>query len=293
MALRRLTKYFENTTANNFEAVILGCQRSGTTLLKEVLNTGEIFMFEENWILPYFYRERWHACGVWHREIDVETEEQAIWDGAVRMFVENSYGVSFRKNRQARHRFWGAKSPGLNMARTSKYLKKIFTGLKFIILVRDPRDTFASMQASPNMISYLPENFYRDAVNSPDLLELSNSPHSYWGMVYSELDVTASLFPNSCYIMKYEDLLKNPLERVRDLCSFLSIPFSSEMLEPFTRRISNASTVSMSYEDYLAGNFSISGSAVGRWKKYLSDNDCSKIIENNRLVAEEWGYNIS
>lgn len=285
-------RYLRTKQIDKFKTIILGCQRSGTTLLKEILDNSQLYMFEENWILPYFYRERWHACGVWHRADDIDTKEQAIWDGAVREFIEKSYGVYFSKNRKPCHDFWGAKAPGLNMAKSTEFMESLFPELKFVIIIRDPRDTFSSMQKSAGMISNIPEDFYKDAVNSPDLVELSMLPHSYWGAVYSQLDKLVESSPLKCHIIRYEELLEDPVRIIQELCSFIDVSFSVNMLEPFCKKISNASIVSMSYEDYLSGNYTISKSAVGRWKKDLSNHDCEEIIKYNRKIAKKWGYEI-
>src|SRR3990172_6568376 len=149
----------------SFKAAILGCQRSGTTLLKEILNAGQIFMMEENWIWAYLNRERWHACGVW-QDSNIPSPEQSLWDQSVKAFTKVAYEQYFTAKKSDHHQYWGVKAPGLNMAKTVGYLESLFPELRFVIVVRDPRDVFASMKSSPRMLDYLPADFYSSPTNS-------------------------------------------------------------------------------------------------------------------------------
>src|SRR5262249_30994411 len=150
---------------HSFKVAILGCQRSGTTLLKEVLHAGQIFMMDENWSLAYLHRERWHASGVWS-SVSNGAYEQRLWDESVKAFTMLTYEGYYASKRDQRHLSWGVKAPGVNMARTAEYLASLFPELRFVILTRDPRDVFASMKASPRMLHNLPRDFYSGPINS-------------------------------------------------------------------------------------------------------------------------------
>jgi len=276
----------------NFRAIILGCQRTGTTLLSSILNAGQIFMLEENWIWSYFFRERWHAGGVWHSPANEVSQEQKIWDDSVQEFAANTFEEYFRIKKLSRHSFWGVKAPGLNMARTIPYFASIFHDLKFVIIVRDPRDTFVSMRESTKMLNNLPEDFYSNSTNSPDLVELYYGPYSYWGKVYAALDEFCTTRPERSIVISYEKMLERPAKTVRDLCEFLEINFGKTMIEPFCRNISNASVVSMSYEDYNNEKYVISKSPIGRWEKELDTAEYIQIKEQSGEVAKKWSYTL-
>jgi hypothetical protein len=277
---------------SKFKVAILGCQRSGTTLLKEILHTGQIYMFEENWIWAYFARERWHAVGTWHNSADILSSEQILWDKSVEKFVQNSFSNLFGQKKSKRHKYWGIKAPGLNMARTAPYLERIFPELKFVIVVRDPRDTLASMNKSPKMMNYLPRDFSDSPVNSPDLVEIFFEPFKYWGKVYSELNTLVSNFPRKCLVVKYEEMIDSPKGSIENICAFLEIDFKDDILEPFCRNISNASVVSMTYSSFLAKKFIATHKAVGRWKKDLNQNDIIKLFYDSGSVAKVFDYDI-
>jgi hypothetical protein len=276
--------------ASNFKVAILGCQRSGTTLMREIMNAGETFMLEENWIWSYFQRERWHAGGVWHQPGMDVSPEQMIWDEAVKHFIAKTYEIYFSQKKNDRHTGWGVKAPGVNMARAATYLAGLFPELRFIVMSRDPRDVLTSMRKSPKMMNNLPSDFTVTATNSPDLVEIYFRPYAYWGLVYSALDGLMKSFPDRCHYVRYEEMAADPLAAVTKVCEFLGISFRTELLEPFCRNISNSSVVSMEYEDYLAGRFVTVRSSVGRWKNRLNDDDLMQLTKESGSVAERWGY---
>jgi hypothetical protein len=277
----------ENT---HFHVAILGCQRSGTTLLREILHAGSVCMFEENWILSYFARERWHAVGSWHNTSENLSPQQKNWDESVKKFMGNSFDQMFLENRDKRHKFWGIKATGLNMAKTVPYLNSLFGNVKFIVLVRDPRDTFASMKKSPQMMNYLPYDFYNSPVNSPDLVEIYHEPYKYWDRVYSQLGTITEKFKGNVLTVKYEDMLDMPKETVENICKFLNVDFVDQMIEPFCRNISNASVVSMNHADFLNKNFVVSNRAVGRWQKELNNDELNCLMSECSETAKRYGY---
>jgi hypothetical protein len=42
----------------------------------------------------------------------------------------------------------------------------------------------------------------------------------------------ANRYPENYYASRFEDLVSDPVERVRDVCAFLDLPFGAEMLDP-------------------------------------------------------------
>jgi|SRR3989304_4967729 len=272
------------------KCLIVGCQRSGTTLLREVISTGNILIFDENWIASYFYRERFHAhkwrgCG-W----EYDDEDTKIWDDGVRSFLKYTYQNYFEKIKKPHHLQWGMKSPGLNMACAIPYLAKLIEKLQFVYVVREPRDTFASMKNSKQMLYSLPNNFYGDSINSPDLVALAIRPYEYWGEVNKEILSHREKMPERFYTLWFEKWMDNPVLYTKDICDFLQVPFNTDMLEPFTRKISQASVVSMEKEDFYAGRFVTKASAVGRWRYDLSSEEVDRLMKSSEHSARILGY---
>ncbi len=270
--------------------LIVGCQRSGTTLLRHVLSAGSMLIFDENWIATYLYRERFHANNWRGHGWDYDDEDTIIWDKKAQLFLWDTYHTYFRKLKAPRHVAWGMKSPGFNMACAIPYMAKLFASLKFIYLVRDPRDTFASMERSEKMMNNLPRHFNRDSINSPDLVDLSQRPYEYWAAVNSEIIEHSRNMPDRFYTLRFEEWMEDPVANTRAVCDFLNISFSTSMIEPFTQRISRSSVVSMSKDDYESGNIVIQKTAVDRWKRDLSPEQAKKVIKYSADVAQELGY---
>lgn len=272
------------------KCLIVGCQRSGTTLLREVLSAGSILIFDESWIAAYFHRERFHANQWRSQSWGYDDENTQIWDQRVRNFLKFTYQSYFEKDRKPRHRYWGMKSPGLNMACTIPYLAKLFDHLKFVYLVRDPRDTFASMKGSHQMMNHLPDSFYENSINSPDLVNLSVRPLAYWSLVNQEILMHRRLMPDRFYTLHFEKWIADPTGFTSEVCRFLEIPFHTGMLEPFTRRISQASVVSMRKEDFESGNYVTRATPSGRWQRDLLPEDVDSLMGISGPTAQELGY---
>jgi len=270
--------------------MIVGCQRSGTTLLREILNSGELLVFDENWIAAYLYRERFHAFQWRSQGYAYDDDDTRIWDMRARQFLKYTYQSYFERERKPSQTGWGMKSPGLNMAYAIPFLAGLFKELKFIYMVRDPRDTYASMKNSEKMMNYLPGNFYQDSINSPDLVDLYLNPFSYWASVQREILKHREEMPERFHTIYFERLMESPLDCLEALCNFLQINFKEEMLEPFTRKISNSSVISMDRQDYLRGNFVLKRTAVGRWIRDLTPEEANQIVKHSRIEAEKLGY---
>lgn len=259
-------------------------------MLRHVLSEGSVFIFDENWIASYLYRERFHANQWRGLGWEFDDEDTDIWDKKAQQFLWDTYHAYFRKVKAPHHVAWGMKSPGFNMACAIPYMAKLFASLKFIYLVRDPRDTFASMERSKKMMNYLPRHFNRDSINSPDLVDLSQRPYEYWADVNREILEHSSSMPDRFYTLRFEEWMEDPLAKTEAVCNFLNISFSTSMLEPFTKRISRSSVVSISKDDFASGNITVQKTAVGRWKRDLTSAQAEKVMRYSEDVAREVGY---
>lgn len=272
------------------KCMIVGCQRSGTTLLRHVLNAGSLFMFEESWVAAYLYRERFHANGWRSQGYDYEDENTNIWDEKSKQFLFDTYQSYFLRDKSPRHKVWGMKSPGYNMACSIPYLAKLFVDLKFVYLVRDPRDTFSSMSQSEKMMGNLPRHYYVDSINSPDLVNLSQHPYEYWSDVNREILTHRREMPGRFYTLKFEDWMMDPLANTKLICDFLDLSFDRGMLEPFTRNISQSSVISMSKSDFESGKTTLHKTAVDRWKNDLSFDQVKEVMKYSADISVKFGY---
>jgi len=121
---------------------------------------------------------------------------------------ESLYGEYVRETDTER---WVSKDPGL-----WHYLDEVlsyYDDPKFVYLVRDARDVVLSFKRS-NVGEYHPYNTSRR-----------------WREEQSAgLALLDALDDRRIHLLRYQDLLQDPESEVRDLCSFLDLPFEERML---------------------------------------------------------------
>ena len=266
---------------------ILGTQRSGTTLLRLILNShSRIAIPEEgNFWMPLlksryvkgefqsssldkiirYLRNSPHLRlwaidfdQVWHRL----QKRPAV---TLRELMEELY--SFYAKTEGKE-IWGDKTP--SFFRKIRILKTLFPEARFIHIVRDGRDVFNSWR---NM---------DPAMNNPAVMAID------WSIkvqcIHSGL---AQLKGETAYLIRYEDLITRPEECVRDVCSFLGIDFQAQMLQFF--QTSHA---------YIGRHHSelifrpIDGKNKKKWTRLLNDKEtaCFSILAGKWL--RHFGYEV-
>jgi hypothetical protein len=209
---------------------IVGVQRSGTTLLRMLLNAhSQVAIPEEaRFLMPLLtYANikrgldrsailRLHAYLSTSREFDLWSydRESFLADLARRdrlglaEFVHLLYGSYARAQNKA---YWGDKSL---FFRRIGVLHRILPSATFIHLVRDGRDVFDSWRRF-------------DPIRG-------NAPTAAldWRLKIGLIESTfARLPPEQLLTVRYEDLLQDPGQVMRSVCTFLGIEFEPSMLE--------------------------------------------------------------
>jgi protein-tyrosine sulfotransferase len=160
-----------------------------------------------------------------------------------------------------------------------KKLLAIFPDAKFIHLVRDPRDVMNSMSKR---------------------LGRTNVYFNCWKWLIDNrlVEKIKQKVPAIFFSTTYENMVQNPEETYRALCSFLQIPFHDSMLhhqfketlkkyenEKFYEKIKNVHTNLVN---------PINTSNVHKWEKEMSKTDIA-ITERitGKYAKEKYGYDIS
>ena len=248
----------QNTTdhgARNPFVFVVGCPRSGTTLLRRILNAHQLIAIpkvETHWI-PKFYNKgdgltengmvtrrfidillayhRFPKMGVSRLELEtiLETRTKLPFDS----FVEQIFDLYGRKHGK---KLVGDKTPGY--VRFIKLLHGLFPDAKFIHLVRDGRDVGLSMLAWNRLHKTAGRirSFEDDPVTTMAL---------YWEwLVRLGLEGGAALPEGYYHQVAYESMV-NSTERVsREICSFLQVPFDDAMLRYYAGRESKDTALS-------------------------------------------------
>ena len=181
---------------------------------------------------------------------------------------------------------WGEKTPR-HVFRIDDIFS-VFPNARIICMVRDPRAVAASYR-DWNHMGGLPSE------NNPDyqaaLLKDDARKHASYHIVIASMMWRAAAnaafkaakkYTNkSVRIVRYEDVVDNPEQTTRDLSSWLGIAFDDAMLDI---PLHNSSTIKFAKE---AG---VSKAPQKRWRKVLSENEVGVIQKVSGKSLEEAGY---
>jgi len=180
---------------------------------------------------------------------------------------EAYYSVSGNNN----YKGFVAKEGNWGLVYLGKMMKD-FPDVKFVVMVRDPRDVFSSAKEISN--THVTHFIFNTGGNAGHrMLDFSNKLYSY-------LNSSNFLF------VRYEDLVINTKDVMSLVSNFLGVEFNSSMLIATT--FGSLWRGNSSNRDL---NFStISASRVGRWKKDLDDFEIYAIEYFFKDYMKLWGY---
>jgi len=87
------------------------------------------------------------------------------------------------------------------------------------------------------------------------------------------------LYPNNYYLLRFEDLVKEPANQIDRLCDFLGVDFQNKMLDQFV--------VS---DGFQAGQNGFDSQAADRWRKHIDPWINSWFLLCFRTALKEFGY---
>ncbi len=213
---------------------IVGCPRSGTTLLQLMLHAHpRIAIPPETRILVHAYNRRrrfgdltvpsnrrrlaeWIATRPRRQFGDLGLDTEAFVErvvagpgtlGSVIGVIYQMYAERHGKER------WGDKRPPY--IRHIDAITRVFPDAQFIHLIRDPRDCVASLKEMPWFNGGVPEAVHRWA----EAIDLGRR-------------AARRLRPDAYVELRYEDLTTDPRATLERLCAFLGERFDEAMLEP-------------------------------------------------------------
>lgn len=240
---------------------ILGTERSGTNLLRLILNShSNIAIPHPPHIMKNFFKlEPLYSdlsndtnfkrliCDVvrmvqlhpypWGIKID---KDKIFRDTRERNLINIYFAIYDQYLQNAHKKRWGCKSTF--MIYHVALIRQYYPAAKFIYMVRDGRDVAVSAKETIF-------NHY-NAYFTAKLWSKEQQIGIYW---------LNKLSKNDIFLLKYEDLLISPSETVRSVCSFLNEPYQENMLNFFNTAEARKS-----------------GSLSAAWK-----NTSSPIIKNN------------
>jgi hypothetical protein len=225
---------------------IVGCQRSGTTLLQRVLNAHPQLAItpESNWI-PRLAAKRWALTEdglvtsklisrlLAHRKfarlrlnekqiLAITREERRVSYSFLVSQIFDLYGEMQGKP------LVGDKTPAY--VRSIDILHRLWPSAHFVHVIRDGRNVALSLLEWPK-VHPKPGNFVtwnEDPLSTAAL---------WWDLNVSRgREARKLLGPELYYEVRYESLVENPREACAAVCAFLHLPFDDCMLEFYAVR---------------------------------------------------------
>jgi len=220
---------------------IVGCSRSGTTLLRRILDAHrQIAIIPESQWIPRFFEQRkgLTSDGLVTPQLlpylldHPRFTKLCIGAGELRRMLATGQPPSYADfvsrifDLYGKHRcksLVGDKTPGY--VRRTETLHALWPAARFVHLIRDGRDVCLSVADWPKAQKKKPGVF-------ATWKEDSVSTTAFWW----ELSVRAGrqaaslLGPELYYEMRYESLIDNTEEECNALCAFLKLPYDDAML---------------------------------------------------------------
>jgi protein-tyrosine sulfotransferase len=270
---------------------IISSGRSGTTLMRSMLAaSGEIAIPAETQIIhtlvakfPLLFGLGWNGLT---KAIIAEFESSSnflLWETNLAIAYKKIADIPKKERSLARiideiyrtyaaekfpgARQWGDQSPIHTFA--LPYIKKIFPKARFMHLLRDGRDVISSMIERQGE-DYINEAIYRWKISV-------NRTNSFKRIISAEQYLE----------VRYENLVINPEQTLKDVSKFLGIKYLPVMLDYWKL----PSTIEPKYNSFHANlGKPVFPSSIGKWKERLSKEQQNLILSNITPELKSLGY---
>lgn len=149
-------------------------------------------------------------------------------------------------------RMIGDKNPGYSIYYDR--LKEILPDAKFIYILRDYRDNFHSVKNVDFELPFVSVVVYK------------------WKYFYKKALEAGKKYPDSFYIVRYEDLVSDPEPQLRRICEFLGLPFVPEVFDFYKMKSKAEETYpAVILKKHHKSLFNpVNTSRIGLWKQSMS-----------------------
>jgi hypothetical protein len=271
---------------------IVGVHRSGTTLLRYMLNSSSrIYIPPESDFIPYFFGRgprqelsearigqildeifsRYRLVKEWQGEPPGREAFVAAMAGRRPAdFLETLYRTYARQQGAAR---WGDKTP--IYASYLDLIHEIFPRARFVHIIRDGRDVALSM-----LDKWADKEFHVDVYFTA---------RNWVRRIEQARASGARLGPEHYYEMRYERLVEDPARELRTLCDFLGEAYVPEMARP--QRLARAQIAAGDF--HAAVRQPPNTSRIGRWKNEMAPADLRLFQRIAGALLAELGYELA
>jgi hypothetical protein len=262
---------------NSMKVFIVGCARSGTSLLRTMLNHHkDIFIPTESLFIIDYLRYGKRIPKNKSIKLILNEPQLKLWFNdyenikrySINDIVEIITLLHFLEMRKNNKIYWGEKTP--RFIRSYRILNKYFEQIKFLIIIRDPRAVVNSFRKSNIHNSYLPHILKRWRTDINHGVSLQR-----W-------------LPNDSFTIKYENLIKNSTETLKEICQFLNIEFDSNMLNYTNEGTDEYPSIISKTLKQLKNT--PNKNRINAWKQELSNKKIRKIEERTADLMERYNY---
>lgn len=279
---------------------IVGSPRSGTTLLRSIMDAHPNIMIPlELPFIVYFYEEFknvkvWdrNAIGLFIEKLYTEITQEywsikkwkvskqeminsLLMHEGIENFAEICKLVYLNFNSiiiKNEIKIIGDKNPLYSLH--IKTLLKLFPNAKFIYIIRDYRDQIQSLQRVDFGNKLTPFSALR------------------WLMLQKKIINFSSRYPENFFLIKYEDLVSSADSNCREIFKFIEIPYHPEVLNFMNQK---EKIIAAYKEDQLFEHHSsllepINSSRIGNWKKNMPEKEIKMADMVVGKWAERFGY---
>jgi len=271
MQLFKRKKTISDHKETPFPIIIGGCHRSGTTLLRRILdshskiNCPPEVKFFRDFYGDYFSDELSHL-----RFFDTVRQTGLNNDELLGIFGEafvKCHALAAAKSGKPR---WADKNPE-NVLYLANWWKLLDGKFFFILVIRNPLDTLASMKEA-KFPKTLPPGFEELVAVYLKYIEA--------GLKFAKQQ------PEISYIIQYEKLVADPSSVVGNLMEFIGEKYEANMITAF-----NSTKRKSGIEDQkISGTKSIHSGSIERWKNDLSDEEIAYVRKKCSKVMKRFAY---
>jgi len=271
---------------------IVGMGRSGTTLLRTILDANEEVLFAPEGKIIVSLKQKYKHKTAWTPQLlkeftndlykDVSfTKWGIIQENLLDKFLSfpmEKISFSFllkyiylstpslyvKKN----IRILGDKNPVYSIF--IKEILEVFPDAKFIHLVRDYRDCISS---------------HKKLFKRQNIFALSQ----LWKIYNSWISIYSKNYPKNFLLVRYEDLVLNPDKIMIEICDFIGMPFERNMLNFYEKMNDERLKEYKEIIEFTHPNLlkKINSESISKWKTELSISDQDKIA----YILETYGLN--